>query len=206
MSRISRLELLYGGCYVHVISRSIRKLKLFQDNEDFEFFMGLLKKAKSRAGFRIYHYCLMQTHFHLAVRMEDPEEFSWGIRDVKRDYACKFHDKYRLSGPVWRERYKSLLVEDERYLYMCGKYIEENPVKAGLVREGMDWKYSSSRHYALGEQDNLIDKYDEGVEARGVEGLSLDEEDFERGSVIGSGFFKFQFFQSRKQPRPVPSE
>ena len=98
-------------------------------------------------------------------------------------------------------------IEDEIYLYKCGKYIEENPVKAGLVVESADWKYSSSRHYVLGEQDSLIDEYEEEVDTRCcAEGESLEEGDFESGSVIGTSFFKFQFFQGRKRPRPVPSQ
>ncbi|MBF0511223.1 MAG: transposase, partial [Candidatus Omnitrophica bacterium] len=124
MSRVIRSQLLYTGCYAHIISRSIRKLKLFHDDADFLFFKGLLIEAKAKAKFRVYHYCLMQTHFHLAIKMGDPKDFALVMRDVKRDYAYKFHLKYRLSGPIWRERYKSLLIENEDYLYACGKYIE----------------------------------------------------------------------------------
>jgi len=68
----------------------------------------------------------MQTHFHLAVKMSDPRDFSFTIRDIKRNYAYQFHTKYKLSGPIWRERFKSLLIEDELYLYMFGKYIEKS--------------------------------------------------------------------------------
>src|ERR1017187_6515265 len=116
MSRVLRNQLLYQGCYAHVISRSIRQLKLFNDEEDFQFFKGLLIQAKTQAKFKIYHYCFMQTHFHLAVRMGDLKDFSFAIRDVKRDYAYKFHTKYKLSGPIWRERFKSLLIENEDYM------------------------------------------------------------------------------------------
>ena len=202
MSRIARYDVLYKDCYAHVISRSIRKLKLFKDDEDFMFFKKLLCQAKRKAEFKIYHYYLMQTHFHLAVRMGDLKDFSSAIRDVKRDYTYQFHSKYKLSGPVWRERFKSLLIENEDYLYTCGKYIEENPVKAGIVKQSADWIYSSSRHYELNESDELVDGYAE--ECKEVEGVALDKEEFEGGSVIGSSFFRFQFFESRKNSRRVP--
>jgi len=196
MSRVSRNELLYQGCYAHIISRSIRKLKLFIDDEDFLFFKKLLIRAKSQAKFKIYHYCIMQTHFHLAVRMDDIKNFSHAIRDLKRDYAFKFHGKYKLSGPIWRERFKSLLIENEDYLYACGKYIEENPVRAKLAKQAVDWDYSSGQCYELNEIDTLVDRYDKQVSMAEV---VLNEEYFEGGSIIGSDFFRFQFFESRKR-------
>ena len=197
MSRVSRNQLLYPGCYAHIISRSIRKLKLFNDEDDFKFFKKLLIQAKTKARFKIYHYCLMQTHFHLAVMMEDLKDFSFAIRDIKRDYAYQFHAKYKLSGPIWRERFKSLLIEDQRYLYACGKYIEGNPVKSQLVKQAIDWFYSSSRCYELNEKDGLVDSY-----ARGDKNYKeevMNGTDFESGSVIGSDFFRFQFFENRKR-------
>jgi len=139
----------------------------------------------------------MQTHFHLAVRMGDLKDFSFAIRDVKRGYAYQFHTKYKLSGPIWRERFKSLLIENEEYLYACGKYIEENPVKSQLVKQARNWIYSSSRYYELSEKDKLIDSYtkdDENYKGEVMNGM-----DFESGSVIGSNFFRFQFFENRKR-------
>jgi putative transposase len=197
MSRLSRNRLLYPGCYAHIISRSIRKLKLFKDDKDFEFFKELLIQAKSKAKFKIHHYCFMQTHFHLAVRMGDLKDFSFAIRDVKRDYACQFHTKYKLSGPIWRERFKSLLIEDEKYLYACGKYIEGNPVKSQLVKQGTDWGYSSSQYYELSQKDELVDRYARDV--RNYKEEVMNGMDFESGSVIGSDFFRFQFFENRKR-------
>lgn len=202
MSRVSRSELLYSGCYVHVISRSIRKLKLFHEAKDFLYFKELLIKAKKNGKFKVYHYCLMQTHFHLVVKMDDLRCFSSALRDVKRNYAYQFHLKYKLSGPIWRERYKSLLIENEKYLYACGRYIEDNPVKAKIAKEGIDWVYSSGRYYELKEADELVDGYDQDFKKN--EELLRDGQKFESGSVIGSDFFKFQFFQSRKRSRPVP--
>lgn len=202
MGRITRNEILYDGCYAHVISRSIRKMKIFNDREDFEEFKKFLLEVKRRGKFKIFHYCLMQTHFHLAVEMGSVKEFSCAVRDLKRSYVYWFHGKYKISGPIWRERFKSLLIEDENYLYACGRYIEDNPLKAGLVRESWNWEYSSCRHYEQGVVDKLIDQYESAVKE--VEDLIFDKEEFENGSVIGSSFFKFQFQESRKNARRVP--
>ncbi len=194
--------MLYKDCYAHVISRSIRKMKIFNHDEDYEKFKELLLAAKQAGKFKIFHYCIMQTHFHLAVEMKDIQGFSYAMRDLKRSYVYWFHRKYKISGPVWRERFRSLLIEDERYLLACGRYIEENPVKAGMIEKASDWKYSSSRYYEQSVEDELVDGYQEQVEE--INDLELNEEEFEDGSVIGSGFFKFQFLEGRKGVRRVP--
>ena len=131
MARLTRSQLLFGGCYAHVISRSIGKNKVFKDGQDFETFRGLLLKAKQESGFQIFHYCFMHTHFHRAVKIPDVSRFSKGLQKLKSQYIYKYHTKYRESGPIWRERFRSLLIENEAYLYACGQYIENNPVKAG---------------------------------------------------------------------------
>lgn len=70
--------MLYEGCYAHVISRSIRKMRLFGEDEDFDQFKKLLWMAKEAGGFEVYHYCIMQTHFHFAVS----PEVTWSVLDA----------------------------------------------------------------------------------------------------------------------------
>jgi putative transposase len=193
MARKARNNVLYDGCYAHVISRSIRKIRLFEDNEDFNAFKDLLSLVKRRHGFKLYHYCLMQTHFHLAVSMPNVKEFAKALQLLKSQYSYKFHGKYKLSGPIWRERYRALLIENEHYLNACGEYIENNPVKAGVVTKAEDWEHSSSRNYQKGIEDSLIDKYEICIKRGDLESV-----DFEEGDVIGSSFFRFQFSERMK--------
>jgi REP element-mobilizing transposase RayT len=190
MPRIARSQLLYDGCYAHIISRSIRKEKIFKDSEDFELFLNLLHELKDKSRFKIFHYCLMQTHFHLVVQIHSVQLFAKGLNQLKSRYIYAFHTKYKISGPIWRERYKSLLIEDERYLLACGNYVENNPVKAGLVQQVEDWKYSSGQHYLNKRKDMLVDGYNSLNITDQLDLLS--EEDFEQGHGIGSDFFKFQ--------------
>ena len=192
MPRIAREALLYDGCYAHVISRSIRKEKIFQDREDFLAFRSLLKTAKRQGGFQLFHYCIMHTHFHLAVMMPDAKAFSKAIHFLKSQYCFKYHTKYRTSGPIWRERYKSLLIENEDYLWVCGEYIEQNPGKAGLTKHANDWPYSSHRCYNESLKDELTDDYDIGGNSRHVQEVCLDDERyFEGGIVVGSPYFRY---------------
>ena len=157
-------------------------------NLDFEKFKEILQQTKQKFGYRIHHYCLMNTHFHLLVSMAHVEQFSKGMKELKRLYANWAHKEQKRYGPIWWGRFGSQVIEDERYLYACGLYIEMNPVKAGLVLTPEEWEYSSSRHYFLGTKDSLIDDYERpSREAiRDIEGnLNL-----ERGHVIGSDLFK----------------
>ncbi len=199
-ARVARKELLYGDCYAHIISRSIRKLKIFRDDEDYCALKNLLLIEKRRSNFRVVHYCFMQTHFHLAVKISDVTEFSKSLARVKSRYVGVFHAKYRLSGPIWRERFKSLLIENDGYLLACGRYIESNPLKAGMIERIEDWKFSSYRFYHQNIKDELVDGYEDLASVQYPKDWNkLNEVDFEQGSLVGSAFFKFQFFEARKR-------
>lgn len=199
MPRIARDVLLYDGCYVHVISRSIRKAKIIKDQEDFLAFLKILKTAKQQSGFQLFHYCIMHTHFHLAVMAPDVTLFSKAIQYIKGQYCLKYHAKYHVSGPIWRGRFKSLLIEDENYLKVCGEYIEYNPVKAGLVEQAEDWQFSSSRCYNAHKKDDLVDVYDVVGNPKKVHDVCLeDKRYFEGGTAIGSPYFQYQIREKLK--------
>ncbi|MCK5581372.1 MAG: transposase [Candidatus Omnitrophica bacterium] len=196
MARIARNYILYDGCYCHIISRSNRKQEIFKDDEDFCLFRKLLEKAKNEHLFTIYHYCIMHTHFHLAVQMLDVSQFSRALQKLKSRYVVHFHKKYNLSGPIWRERYKSLLIENEVYLYACGQYIENNPVRAKIVKTQEEWQYSSGKHYLCGEKDCLVDKC---MIFEIPKHIKIPDQEFESGNGIGSGFFKYQIKEKMKE-------
>ena len=188
MTRKTRREILNDGCYAHVMSRAVDGRFIFRDEQDFEVFKEYLRTKKEEHGFLLHHYCLMNTHFHLLVRMGEVKKFSQALQTIKWKYTHWYNRRYRRMGPLWRERFKSLLVENERYLYACGLYIEYNPVEAGLVIRSEEWANSSSRHYFDGSPDDLITRYEmqelpEGIDVRR-------RETFTQGDVIGSDLFK----------------
>lgn len=199
MARLAREAYLYDDCYIHAISRSIRKLKLFQDEEDFNKILELLNKTRKEFNYTIFHYCIMQTHFHLAVRIGKINDFSKAMQTIKSSYSYYFHEKYQLSGPIWRERYRSLLIENEDYLHACGEYIENNPVKADIVKQSADWLYSSAKYYQNRESDELMEDVDGYSRRANTVHVHLEEEEFyEKGSVVGSAFYRFQFKEKIK--------
>ena len=188
MARRPRQTILYNGCYGHIYSRALEHRMIFQNAADFQMFKRLLRQIKEKFAFRIHHYCLMHTHFHLLVSIDDVGGFSRGMKEVKRLYANWAHREQKRYGPIWWGRFGSQVVEDERYLYACGLYIEMNPVKAGLVSQPEEWAYSSSRHYFLGQKDVLIDDYKrpDQEEIRDIK----DRLNLNSGYIIGSDLFK----------------
>lgn len=190
MARRARSEILFDGCFAHILSRSFEKRWIFQDRTDFEIFKSLLAQRKKDSGFLIHHYCFMNTHIHLLVSIPNLSQFSKAFQKLKWQYTAWYNKRNKRTGPLWRERFQSRLIENERYLYACGLYIEQNPIKAAMVGKPEDWPYSSSAHYALGKEDPLLDPYDQ----QGLpEGFNLEEESqFTIGPVIGSELFKLQ--------------
>ncbi len=199
MPRRARSHLLYDGCFAHIISRSIEKKYVFEEDAAFCQFKELLIQARKEYGFRVYHYCLMNTHFHLAIQMESVPRFAAGMKWLKREYTNWYNQARQRRGTLWQERYKSLLIEDTHYLYACGLYMERNPVTAGMVTKSTDWPYSSSRCHELGAVDPLVQPYDD-LPAHG-EIVEFPEKYFERGPAIGSELFRIQM---RDRQLPVP--
>lgn len=201
MGRIPRGQLLFDGCYAHVFSRSIEKKFIFRTDADFEYFKQLLITVKSKYDFQIYHYCLMHTHFHFALRIGNAEAFSQGMKVVKYDYTRDYNRRHKRRGPLWQNRFKSLLIENENYLCACGLYIENNPVETGVVQDKMQWPYSSACHYEQKANDPLVDSYT--LPRLSSEQKKLSKESFVKGAGIGSAYFRFQLKEGQK-PLPVP--
>lgn len=201
-ARVARTELLYEACFVHVISRSIRKIKIFRDSEDFKAFRELLRAVKHESGLRIFHYCFMHTHFHFAMQISTVEQLVRAMQKLKSRYAMQFHACYKVSGPIWRDRFRSLLIENEAYLSACGRYIEQNPVRAGLVRQASAWPHSSACHYQKNCHDDLLDDYDFNAVSGYSDDVDINDESmFEEKLGIGSGYFQYQLRERLKADR-----
>jgi REP element-mobilizing transposase RayT len=195
MGRITREVLLYKGCFAHIFTRAIEKRKIFEKLEDFEFFKIKMAEIKKEYEFKVFHYCLMQTHVHMVVEIPDLSRFSEGMKALKKAYAHRYNTSHKRFGAVWRDRYKAKIIEDESYLNACGKYVENNPVEAGMVERAVDWPHSSSRHYELGVEDVIIDQYDcDGVRSTAI----WESNEFERMRAIGSEWFQYQIWRKVK--------
>ncbi len=194
MGRIAREALFYNGCFAHVFTRAIEKRKIFEKAEDFVFFKQKMIETKKEYSFKVFHYCLMQTHIHMVVEICDCDKFSQGMKTLKKAYTHKYNIAHKRFGAVWRDRYRAKLIENEFYLNACGKYVENNPVEAGMVDRAIDWPHSSSRYYELGEEDLIVDPYDH-VGMRSMEIELIEGDEFEKMRAIGSEWFQYRVWK-----------
>ncbi len=137
------------GIY-HIIQRGVNRQVIFHEEEDFERFISTLLRFKLECNLEIMGYCLMSNHIHLLVRDNlELSAVSAFIKKVSSSYVYWYNMKYERTGHLFEERFKSEVVEDERYLLTVIRYIHQNPVKAGLVGQIMDYKWSSYKSYLV---------------------------------------------------------
>jgi len=144
-----------AACY-HVINRGHARETVFHDDEDRSHFLRLLARYRDRFGLHLYHYCLMSNHFHLLLQLADARQLSRLVAGLLVSYWHHYRRRYRLVGHLFQGRFKSPAVEAEPYLLSCGRYIERNPLEAGLVALPWEYRWSSCRASALGEPDGLL--------------------------------------------------
>ena len=118
--------------------------------------LALLEENSRKFGVAIHAYVLMSNHFHLLVTPQTQEGLPQMMQAIGRRYVRYFNDAQHRSGTLWEGRYKSALIQSERYLLACMVYIDLNPVRAGLAATPADYPWSSHAHYAGLRIDKLI--------------------------------------------------
>ena len=131
-----------GGCY-HVLNRANAGAEVFHKDADYQAFIDLLDDACARLPLRILAYCLMPNHFHLALQPREPGDLSRWMQWLMTSHVRRYHRHHRTCGHVWQGRFKSFPIQADDHLYSVLRYIERNPVRAGLVRNAQDWAWSS---------------------------------------------------------------
>ena len=142
-------------CY-HVMNRGINRQTIFGGEADCEAFKELVKEYKARTGAKVYHWALMGNHYHMVVEVAHAKLREWA-GGFQQKYAWHHHQRHGTSGAFWQDRFKSKPVEIGGYLVSVGRYVERNPVRAGLVVEAWGYRWSSAGHYVAGVEDGLTD-------------------------------------------------
>ncbi|SFV56762.1 hypothetical protein MNB_SV-3-838 [hydrothermal vent metagenome] len=144
MPRKPRIEI---AGYYHIINRGVDKMNIFRQPDDYEYFEELMCFYMKSYGITLHNYCLMSNHYHLLIEIQH-ENLSKFMRQLNMSYAIYFNKKYKRAGHLWQGRFKSWYVTNEAYLYTLMLYIEQNPLKANMVRDMEEYPYSSY-HYFL---------------------------------------------------------
>jgi len=145
MARLPRLTL--AGYPHHVILRGNNRQAIFMDSADFERMLALLQNHAMEQGVQVHAYVLMSNHLHLLLTPSQNDSLPKMMQAVGRSYVLYFNKRHTRSGTLWEGRYRSSLIQTERYLLACMAYIDLNPVRAGMVAHAADHGWSSHGHY-----------------------------------------------------------
>ena len=157
MPRRPRLAL--AGVALHLIQRgNIRQACFFAD-EDYRFYLDWLAEHAAKTGCRIHAYVLMTNHVHLLVSADRADAPGALMKALGQRYVQYVNRVYRRSGTLWEGRFRSCPIQEEAYLLACQRYIELNPVRAGMVEHPGDYRWSSYRANGQGEGSAIIGRH-----------------------------------------------
>ncbi len=158
MPRRSRLIL--PEVPVHVIQRGNNRQACFYTDEDYFFYLDHLAEQSEKAGCRVHAYCLMTNHIHLLVTPHSADSVGLMMKGLGQRYVQYINRTYKRSGTLWEGRFKSCLTNENAYVLACYRYIELNPVRAGMVDHPAEYRWSSYRVNGQGESSGFLVKHE----------------------------------------------
>ncbi len=197
MARIARI--VSPGMPHHITQRGNRSMPTFLEDGDYAVYLDLMKTWCARHEVEIWAYCLMPNHVHLIAVPETLDGLARGIGEAHRRYTLHINQREGWRGYLWQGRFGSFVM-DEDYFLTAMRYVELNPVRAGLVASPADWPWSSARAHLTGQPDLLMCDVSEMIDYVGdwERYLALDVEEAElvrlrehtrTGRPLGSGAF-----------------
>jgi len=154
MPRRSRCTL--AGLPLHVIQRGIDRSPCFYADGDYRLYLSLLRELCDLYECPVHAYVLMTNHVHLLATPGVSDSMSLVMKHLGQRYVQYVNRRYARSGSLWEGRYRSSMVDTAEYFLLCQRYIELNPVRAGMVSRPADYPWSSYRANALGQQSDLL--------------------------------------------------
>lgn len=154
MPRRPRIHL--PGQPLHVVQRGHNRDACFYTDDDFLAYREWLGEALAATGCLLHAYVLMTNHVHLLLTPSTTDAVSHLMISLGRRYVQYINNTYKRTGTLWDGRYKSSLVQTEDYFLLCQRYIELNPVRAGMVDDPAHYRWSSYRANGLGQVDPLL--------------------------------------------------
>jgi len=191
MARLARVVI--PGVAHHVTQRGNRREPVFFGDGDYRLYLGLISEAANASGTAVWAYCLMPNHVHFIMVPSDEDGLRATFAQAHRRYTGHVHAREKWTGHLWQGRFASTAM-DEAHLHEAIRYVDLNPVRAGLVARAADWPWSSARAHLAGRDNGLV-TVAPVLERTGDFAAYLDEaEDAERVAALR---------QSRSTGRPV---
>lgn len=139
------------GVPAHIIQRGNNRHPCFYADEDYVYYLQWLQEYSRQSGCALHAYVLMTNHVHLLLTPKQADSVSLLMKQLGQRYVQYVNRTYQRSGTLWEGRFRSCLTQEETYLLTCQRYIEMNPVRAGMVKTPDEYRWSSFRANALGE-------------------------------------------------------
>lgn len=140
----------------HVIVRGNNRQAIFIDNEDRRNYKAVLQSACAAHGVVVHAFVLMTNHVHLIATPLQAEALALVMQAVGRQYVRQFNRRHGRTGTLWEGRYRASIIQEDRYLLACQRYVEMNPVRAGMVGRPEEFVWSSHRHHLGLAADPLV--------------------------------------------------
>ena len=140
----------------HLIQRGVDRQAIFRETEDYVNFLGRLRDAAKQFKVAIHAYVLMSNHVHLLATPSDADGLAKMMQWVGRYYVPYFNQKYGRVGTLWQGRYRATVIDSEPYFMLCSCYIDQNPVRAGIVATPGEYPWSSYLHHVGAKPDPLV--------------------------------------------------
>ena len=153
MPRFARLVV--PGYPHHVTQRGSRRQQTFFDEDDYSAYLDLIAEQLPRAGADVLAYCLMPNHVHLILVPHNERSLATLLRKAHARYARRINERHEWQGHLWQERFHSFVM-DEEHLLAAVRYVELNPVRAGLCERADEWPWSSVHFHLHGSVDPLM--------------------------------------------------
>jgi putative transposase len=153
MARMPRIVV--PGYPHHVTQRGNRRQRTFFYEDDYRYYVELLSQFSQQAGTEIWAWCLMPNHVHLVMVPRHEDGLRAALGEAHRRYTRHINFRQSWRGHLWQERFHSFLM-DEDYLLATVRYVERNPVSAGLCETPEQWRWSSAHAHLKGQDDGLV--------------------------------------------------
>lgn len=138
-----RMRLVFPGLALHVIQRGVDRAACFRAEADYLVYLSQLHALATKHGCAIHAYCLMTNHVHLLLTPREEKSCTALMRDLGQRYVPYFNSRHGRTGTLWEGRFRSCVAESQRYVLACYRYIELNPVRAGMVNDPVAYRWSS---------------------------------------------------------------
>ena len=154
MARVARIVL--PGLPHHVLQRGVRSLALFATDADRQTYLQLLAQFTTQHHVQVWAWCLMTNHVHLVLVPDQAAALARAVGEAHRRYTRAVNFREGVRGHLFQERFHSFPIQQDRHLLAVIRYVECNPVRARMVRQAVDYPWSSARYHVTGHPDRLV--------------------------------------------------